>query len=229
MKFKNSSLYVQRQTNYMFRSYRKFSRVFVNDIVIFSHILKKHLQHLHQIFRLFQIKRINLTFTKFFLNYSFIILIDQRIDNLKLFIFVEKIAKIISLQFLKSFKNLNYFLKLIDWFRYYVKRYVQLIQSFIARKTILIKLIIIINENVKKRQSIQFKLMEFIVEKLKFFNKLQHVFFELIFFIHFDSNRRLYIDLNAFKRWSFVVMIYHVVEKSKNVIFSRIDIQSIFF
>lgn len=138
---------------------------------------------------------------------------------MKLFIFVEKIATITLLQFLKSFKNLNYFLKLINWLRHCVKRYVQLIQSFIARKTTLIKLIIIINESIKKQQLIQFKFTKFIVEKLKFFNKLQHVFFEFIFFIHFDSNRQLYIDLNAFKRWNFVVMIYHVIEKSKSVIF----------
>ena len=90
MNFKNSSSYVQRQTNQMFRFYRQFSRVFIDDIVIFFYILKKHFQHLNQIFDFFINKRVNLTSIKSFLNYFFIILLKQRVDNLELFIFEKK-------------------------------------------------------------------------------------------------------------------------------------------
>ena len=34
--------------------------------------------------------------------------------------------------------------------------------------------------------------------------------------MHFNSKRRLYIDLNASKKWNFVVMIYHLIDDSKN-------------
>ena len=48
--FKNSSFYVQRQTDQMLRLYREFFRVYMNDIIIFSKILKEHIVHFRQIF-----------------------------------------------------------------------------------------------------------------------------------------------------------------------------------
>ena len=66
MNFKNLSFYVQRQTDQMLRFYRKFFRVYMNDIIIFSKILKKHIVYFKQIFQLFANKRVNLIFNKSF-------------------------------------------------------------------------------------------------------------------------------------------------------------------
>ena len=71
MSFKNSSLYVQRQTDKLLRSFRAFARVYVNDIVIFSKTLEEHLNHLRQMFKLFIEKCVNLALIKFFLAYSY--------------------------------------------------------------------------------------------------------------------------------------------------------------
>ena len=65
IKFKKSSLYVQRQIDQLLCFYRQFFRIFINNIMIFSHTLKKHLFYLQQIFELFQLKRVNLISTKF--------------------------------------------------------------------------------------------------------------------------------------------------------------------
>ena len=50
MNYKKSSLYVQRQTNKLLRSYKKFARAYINNIIIYNHILKEHLKHLIIIF-----------------------------------------------------------------------------------------------------------------------------------------------------------------------------------
>ena len=114
MNFKNSSSYVQRQIDQMLRSYREFSRVYMNDIIMFSKILKKHIVHFRQIFQLFASKRVNLVLNKSFLSYSFIMLLEQRVDNFDLSISIEKIATIIFLRFSQSLKNLKHFFDLID-------------------------------------------------------------------------------------------------------------------
>ena len=114
MNFKNSSSYVQRQTDQMLRSYREFFRIYMNDIIMFSKILKKHVVHFKQIFQLFVNKRVNLISNKSFLNYSFIMLFEQRVDNFDLSISIEKITTIIFLRFSQSLKNLKHFLDLID-------------------------------------------------------------------------------------------------------------------
>ena len=67
-------------------------------------------------------------------------------------------------------------------------------------------------------------------EKYQIFYKLQNAFVSSISLVHFDSNRRLYVDLDVSKRWNFVVMIYHIIENSNDkIIYSRFAMQSILF
>ena len=237
MKFKGSSFYIQRQTNQMLRSHREFFKIYMNDIIIFFKILNEHVKHLWKIFQLFQKRRVNLTSIKFYLRYFFIILLRQKMNNLRLSTIVEKIATIISLQFSVSLRELKYFLRLIGWLRHCIERFVQLTQSLQVRKTSIIKQLTTNVEandsksfdSVKKRQFSKLTFEKVTNEKKKSFVRLQEIFFNSIFLVHFDSNRKLYIDLNAFKRWEFVVMIYHVVDDSKNDNFSRIVVQPILF
>ena len=86
----------------------------MNDIIIFLKILHEHIEHLYQIFQIFTEKRISLIFNKSFIDYSFIQLLNQKIDNFELIIFEKKIVVITTFKFLKSLNNLNHFLKLID-------------------------------------------------------------------------------------------------------------------
>ena len=98
----------------MLKFYREFLRAYMNDIIIFNKTLKNHVKHFSQIFNLFRVKRVNLILEKFFLSYSFITLLRQKIDNLNLFISTKKIATITSLQFPHSLRDLKYFLSFID-------------------------------------------------------------------------------------------------------------------
>ena len=42
MNFRNSSIYVQRKIDQLLRKYRVFAKIYVNDVIIFNKILKKH-------------------------------------------------------------------------------------------------------------------------------------------------------------------------------------------
>ena len=80
MSYKKSSSYVQRQTNKLLKSYKNFAKIYMNDILIHFRSLKKHLIHLHILFEMFKIKRINLIVFETFLIYSSMILLKQKID-----------------------------------------------------------------------------------------------------------------------------------------------------
>ena len=236
MNFKSSSFYVQRQTDQMLRFYREFFRVYMNDIIIFSKILKEHIAHFRQIFQLFASKRVNLALNKSFLSYSFIMLLEQRVDSLDLSISTEKIAAIIFLRFSQSLKNLKHFLDLIDWLRHCINRYAQLVETLQVKKTTLIKQLSSITiidkalKSVRKSMSSRLFIDKLTTEELIFFRQLQDVFSTSIFLAHFNSNRQLYIDFDVSKRWNFVVMIYHVAcDSSNNISVSRLDVQSILF
>ena len=84
MNFRNNFAYVQRQIDVVLRQYRVFARVYIDDIVVFNKILKKHLKHLTKMFELFRRLNIALKFFKMFLNYSIVVLLQQKIDNFEL-------------------------------------------------------------------------------------------------------------------------------------------------
>ena len=83
MNFKNSFVYVQRQTNLFFKNMRKFARIFIDNIIIFSRIKKKHLKHLKTVFERLFFYNVIFNSAKVFLNFFSLILLNQIIDALK--------------------------------------------------------------------------------------------------------------------------------------------------
>ena len=134
--FKNSFAYIQRQTNLFFKNIREFAKIFINDIIIFSRIRKKHLKHLKTIFQRLFSYDVTLNLTKAFLNFSFLILLNQVIDALKFITIKKKLTTIIQLIFSRTLNPSEVYLKLTKWMRNYVFYYIQIAESLQNRKTI---------------------------------------------------------------------------------------------
>ena len=111
MRYKKSSLYVQKQTNKILKPIREFVKVYINDMIVFLKTLSEYLNHRKRMFTLFRQKRINLNFKKSFLNYFSVILLEQRIDSLNLFTFEKKLIVIMTLRFLKNITIIKNFFK----------------------------------------------------------------------------------------------------------------------
>src|SRR5436190_9226055 len=71
--------YTQCMMNMILCSYKFFVCCYIDDIVIFSKTLENHLQHLNMIFNLFNRLKITFKKVKTYLNYLFIILLNQQI------------------------------------------------------------------------------------------------------------------------------------------------------
>lgn len=139
MKFKNSSVHAQKQMNDHFKNCRGFVKIYIDDIIIFNKILKEHVEHLHQIFRLLRKINITLKFFKTFFAYSKIVLLNQKIDNFELITAKEKLKIISILFFFKTLKKFEIYLKMIDYFKNYIFYYAQKTKSLQRRKTMLLK------------------------------------------------------------------------------------------
>ena len=125
MNFKNSLSYVQRQIDNMLCSHRQYVRAYVNDIMIYNKILKKHVQHLHIMFDLLNFKKMMLSFKKSFLSYSIVILLKQKIDVFNFIVVVDKIAAIQKLNFFYILTNLKLYLRFTKYFCDYFSYYAQ--------------------------------------------------------------------------------------------------------
>ena len=69
---------------------KDFARVYINNIIIFSYIKKKHETHLRKVFIVLTNNNILIKSTKIYLKYSNVALLDQKINLLKFVIFEKK-------------------------------------------------------------------------------------------------------------------------------------------
>ena len=99
MKYKNSSIYVQRQINRLLRRFRQFFKIYVDDIIIFFKIAKKHAAHLRSMFDMLHHNNIFIKFIKIFFEYFSIQLFDQKMNSFELFINEKKLRAIVKLFF----------------------------------------------------------------------------------------------------------------------------------
>ena len=81
MSYKKSFLYSQQIINKILQSYKDFVQLYINDLIIFSKILKNHKKHFSIIFFLFDRFEISLNEVKTYLEYLSIILLDQQVNE----------------------------------------------------------------------------------------------------------------------------------------------------
>ena len=228
MRFKNSILYVQSKMNKFLRSYKFFARCYIDDIVIFSHSLKDHLTHLITIFDLFTKLHVFLKFKKFYIEYSSMTLLSQRVDELDLFTFEEKLVVIRELRFSKSLKNLKIYLEMFNWLRIKILYYAQIAQSLQDLRTELLKKSSTIDDRVRVQYCRNIKLSSTTSEE-ESFHMFQKVLTKESHLHHHNHNKRTYIDIDDFKKYDFEIHLYHVKKDLDDSIFNSTNIQTIMY
>ncbi len=227
MNFKNSSTYAQRRINMILRDLKHCCKVFIDDIIIFSATLEKHVKHLSLIFqRLFDYD-IKLNSCKTFLNFSSIALLEQHVDEFDLHAIKNKVVAILNWKFLTTLKALKIYLRFIEWLRNYVAWYAQKVESLQQRKILLLKNASFQKKHARKAYVDRIILKNSTARKQKSFEMIQKTFKNSRFLIHFDFVRQFLINVNAFKK-DFEAFIYHV-KKNREEITKFTIIKSIVF
>ena len=188
IKYKNSSIYIQKQINRLFRVYRKFVKIYIDDIIIFSRILEKHVIHLRQIFEKLVQFNIFIKLIKTFIDYSFVQLLDQKMNFFDLFINEKKLKTISKLQFSRIFRQLKTYLNLIDWLKKYVSYYVDVSKVLQKRKTILLKFFLREN-NARKTFASRTRVDNLTLKEIVSFQILQFFLSKFIYLIHHNVTR----------------------------------------
>ena len=214
MRYKNFSIYVQRQINRLLRRFRRFARVYVNDIVIFFKIVEKHILHFRAIFDIFQQNNVFIKFSKTILNYFFVQLLRQKVNSFDLFINEKKLKIIVKLFFSRIFRQLKIYLSLTKWLREYVSHYVDVIKFLQLKKTKLLKFFFKI-DNVKKIYSSRIRLNNSILLKIKSFRNFQTLLSKSFYLIYHDSKQQTFIDFDISKKFDFDVIIYYLKSITK--------------
>jgi hypothetical protein len=113
IEYKSSPPYVQRIIDIILRPYHQFARCYVDDIIIFSKIFEEYIKYLDTIFELFNRIEITLKNLNFYFDYSSIIFLGYRINNLNMTCAENRIAAFKNFQFPQILKNLEKYLEMI--------------------------------------------------------------------------------------------------------------------
>jgi hypothetical protein len=113
IKYKGSPPYVQQIIDIILRPYRQFVRCYVDDIIIFFKIFEEYIEYLNTIFELFNRIGITLKDLKIYLDYSSIILLEQRVNELNMTCAEDRIAVLKDFQFPQILKDLEKYLEII--------------------------------------------------------------------------------------------------------------------
>ena len=77
MSYKESLTYVQRQIDQILQDFSEFVKAYIDNIIIFSETLNKHLDHLKKVFIKLTQMSIFLKEIKLFIEYLIVILLRQ--------------------------------------------------------------------------------------------------------------------------------------------------------
>ena len=112
IKYRNASVYVQRQIDRILRNYRNFAKVYIDDIMIFSTNLQKHLTHLPKVFNVLTRNNIFINSLKTFFEFVSVNLLKQHVTSLKFLTNEQKFHVISNLTFSINLNQLKTYVKL---------------------------------------------------------------------------------------------------------------------
>ena len=230
MKYKNSLAYMQKQIDRLLRFY-KFVKIYIDDIVIYFKILKKHVVHLREIFDIFIVNNIFIKSQKIFVEYFIVYLLNQKMNFLELITIEKKLKIILKLKYSQILKILKIYLRFTSWLHDYISIYIDIIKSFQQFKNNLLRDEFIIKSK-KKSFSRKTRLINSTSKKLIFFEILQILLSKSFYLIHSNNNKKLYANLDINKKFNLNVITYHVksfvfVNWNDKKYFSRQFIESI--
>ena len=107
MGFKNNPAYVQKQIDNLLRPFKTFAKTYVDNVVIFNQSMNKHTSHLEHVFNLFDKMNIVLKFSKSYIGYPKVVLLNKKIDNFGLSISADKFETIRTIKFPRNSKTLK--------------------------------------------------------------------------------------------------------------------------
>ena len=220
MSYWNTLVYVQWITDRILQSHCDYFCTYVNDIVIFSATLKKHLHHLQSVFQTFFLKSIYLLSEKFFLEYLSVQLLNQQVDTLDLATVEMKLAVIMNLEFSCTLTQLEKYLRMTGYLHQYISHYVIIIKSLQLCKILLNQRIwkdhdTVSNKSKKKRLASNISVAKSIFKELNTFQHLQTLFARSLILSHFNFKHQLYINLNISKEFRFDVHVYYTKQNDE--------------
>ena len=207
MKCKNSVAYVQRQMN-TFLKHLIFAKIYIDNIIIKSKSMRKHMIHFRTVFKLFNKLNISIKSIKIFIVYSDVVLLKQKINVLNFTTTKERLKAIAEIKFSEIFENLKHYLKLTNYIKDHIYFYSTIANSLQRLKIELLKQTF--NASSKRRQYASKIRITSIKNEIMSFNDFQQMLTKSSMLYHFHSQKQLWIDLNSFKQFEFEMIIFHL-------------------
>ncbi|KAJ5090186.1 hypothetical protein N7532_008870 [Penicillium argentinense] len=209
MGYCNSVAFVQRQMVSILRDFAGWCRAYVDGVFTTSPTCDDHLNHLHTLLARLEEFGIKLEPRKSYIAFPSIHFLGQRVDAFGMTTRDERIKAITNLQFPKTLKHLETYLGMTGTVLHYIRGYAAKIEPLQQPKTLLLR-----NSPVKGHSRRSFSVRTLAEQpsaaERRAFDELQAEFADSPWLTHHDSQRQLYVDLDASKEAGFGAMVFHV-------------------
>lgn len=193
--------------DWLLYEFKQFARAYFDDIIVKFRSFDKHIYYLREIFHLFVDYNISIKTSKTFLGYESIDLLGQRVNAVGLGFSKFKLKAIAKIQFPSTLSKLETYLGIIKYLQKFILFYAGIAKPLQDLKTLLLR-----------RPSIQGPSRQNFSTKTKIiaskqqsalFAALQKALTNPSILMHFDPEKPLYIDIDAFLDYGFGIVVFH--------------------
>lgn len=228
MGFIGSAAHCQRIMDRITYKIRQFMRAYIDDMIIASKTFPEFLNHLGMLFETLRENGITIRPCKCFFGFPSLTLLGQYVDGLGIMTAPDKLKALTNIEFPSTLKDLEIWVGLTNWLRNYVPHYAKIIEPLQNLKTDLLKDAPKESGMLRKTYAAN-KAFKPTQAEIDAFEKVQEVFRKGSFLVHYQHNRRLYLDVDSSKKMGIGVMLYHVKGDPEPNQIAKSDIQPILF
>ncbi len=220
----NESIFFQQYMNDILWNFlNDFCQVYLDDILIYSKTRKKHKDHVKLVLKWLHETELQMNIWKCKFNVEEIVFLKVIVSELDLHMNLSKMTVIVSWITLINLKEIQSFVRFVNFYRRFIKNFSKLVKSFtqLIRKNMSFvwnKICIQVFDNLKKQVSLISVLCHFDLkwQAILKINALNYVKSEILF--QYDDEKVLHSIIFYSKSMIFAEINYHIYDKKLLVI-----------
>ncbi len=223
-KLTNESIFFQQYMNDVLWDFlNNFCQVYLDDILIYSKMRKKHRDHVKLVLSWLREAELQMNIQKYEFNVEETVFLEVIVSELDLCMNFSKVTVIVSWITSINLKEIQNFVKFVNFYRHFIKNFSKLVKSFtqLTRKNTLFvwnKICVQVFDNLKKQVSL--------ISVLRHFNLKQQAILKIDasnyvkgeILSQYNDERVLHLMIFYSKSMIFAEINYHIYDKKLLVI-----------
>jgi hypothetical protein len=209
MGYCNSPGHMQRFMDKVLEPHKEYARCYIDDVVVFSKTYEDHIRHVRRVLNCLAALGMTLSPEKCYVGYHSVQLLGRMVDRYGLSTIKERTDALAQIQFPKTLRELEHFMGIANYYRYYIGRYAGITDPLQNLKTRCYR-----GSPRKGRLRENFTRSKQIINPSKLelasFEEIKRILCSPNFLVHHDPTLPLLYYVDSGKEWGYAGAIHQV-------------------